>query len=142
MKISDIMTDRIISVGKDESVSAAARMLKRHNVGALPVCDDAGRLRGIVTDRDIVLRCIAAQEDPNKIKVSEIMSRGVITISPEDPVEKAVRLMSEDQVRRIPVMSDGMLVGMVSLGDMAKRSATNMEAAAALADISSNVKRK
>ena len=142
MNVSDIMTDRIISVDRDQSVTAAARLLKRHNVGALPVCDDHGRIRGIVTDRDIVLRCVASEEDPAKTKVSDIMSRGVITISPSDSVEKASRLMSEDQVRRIPVLRDGALIGMVTLGDLARGRNCEMEASAALADISSNVKRK
>ena len=64
MRICDIMTDRVISVGLAEPVAAAARLLKRHNLGALPVCDDQGRLRGMVTDRDIVLRCVAADADP------------------------------------------------------------------------------
>jgi CBS domain-containing protein len=142
MNVCDIMTDRVISVGQSEPVSAAARLLKRHNIGALPVCDDSGRLRGIVTDRDIVTRCIAADADPRETKVSEIMSRGVITASPFDEVERAVRLMSVDQVRRLPITDNGRVVGMVALCDMARSCNCEMEAAEALTEISSNVKRK
>lgn len=142
MKICDIMTDKVISIGQDEPVSAAAKLLQRTNLGALPVCDDRGQLRGMLTDRDIVLRCVAADADPRELKVREIMSRGIITAKPFDELEMAVRLMSEDQVRRLPVLDGGKLVGMVTLCDMARNCNCDMEAAEALSEISSNFKRK
>ena len=64
MEVQEIMTAKVITVGQDEPVTAAARLLRRWNLGALPVTDSAGRLRGVLTDRDIVLRCVAAEEDP------------------------------------------------------------------------------
>jgi CBS domain-containing protein len=142
MNICDIMTDRVVSIEQNEPVSAAAKLLKSCNVGALPVCDDKGRLRGMLTDRDIVLRCVAADADPRQTRVSEIMSRGIITASPFDGVDKAVKLMSADQVRRLPVMDDGRLVGMVTLCDMARSCNCEMEASEALTEISSNFKRR
>lgn len=142
MNICEIMTDRVVSIGQGESVSAAARLLKRHNIGSLPVCDDSGRLRGILTDRDIILRCVAADSDPAETKVSEIMSRGVITATPFDDVDKATALMSADQVRRLPVLDNGRVVGMVALCDMARSSNCEMEASEALCEISSNIRRR
>ena len=142
MKVSDIMTDKVVSVGKDEPVLTAARLLKRYNVGSLPVVDNDKRLRGIITDRDIALRCVAAEGDPHSVRVSEIMSRGIITVAPDDLVDSAVRCMSDDQVRRLPVVEDGRLVGMVSLCDMARSRSCEMEAAEALAEISSNIRRR
>lgn len=142
MKISEIMTDKVISIDKDEPVAAAARLLKRHNIGSLPVTDSEMRLRGIVTDRDIVLRCLASDADPRTTKVSEVMSRGIITASPGDVVEAAVKSMSQDQVRRLPVIEDGHLVGMVTLCDMARRQNCEMEASEALCEISSNIRRR
>ena len=142
MKISEIMTNRIITVDKDEPVIAAARLLKRHNVGALPVTDSEMRLRGIITDRDIVLRCVAAESDPRTTHVSEVMSRGIITAAPSDMVETAVKAMSQDQVRRLPVVEDGHLIGMVTLCDMARSRSCEMEAAEALSEISANIRRK
>lgn len=142
MKICDIMTDGAVSIGLSEPVSAAARLLKSKNIGALPVCDGQGKLRGMLTDRDIVIRCVAAGADPSDVKVEEIMSRGVVFASPFDEVEQAVRLMSGDQVRRLPVVDSGRLVGMVSLCDMARNCNCDMEAAEALAEISSNLRRK
>jgi CBS domain-containing protein len=142
MKISDIMTERVVSVGQDEPVSAAARLLKRHNVGALPVCDSSGRLRGLVTDRDIVLRCVAMDEDPQMVRIGDIMSRGIITADPADSVERASQLMSQDQVRRLPVTDNGRVVGFLSLGDLARNRNCDMEASEALTEISANIKHR
>ncbi|NCB50349.1 MAG: CBS domain-containing protein [Clostridia bacterium] len=140
MKVNDIMSDRVVTVNQDEPVITAARLFKRYNLGALPVCDDGGRLRGMLTDRDVVLRCTASGLDPKNVIIRDIMTQGVITISPDSDVDAAAKQMSGDQVRRLPVVTDGRLVGMLSLCDMARHC--DMEAAAALADISSNVTRK
>ena len=142
MKVCEIMSSKVVCIRQDEPVSAAAKLLKRSNVGALPVCDDARRLRGIVTDRDIVTRCVALDADPAETRVAEIMSRGVVTASPLDEVTHAARVMSADQVRRLPVLDEGKLVGMVTLCDMARESRCDMEAANALTEISGNLRRK
>ena len=142
MKIKEIMSGHTITVGQDEPVVAAARLLKRSNVGAVPVCDDSGQLQGILTDRDITLRCVAAGADPNTTPIREIMSTGVYTVSPTDTTETAAALMGKAQVRRLPVCDKGKLVGMLSLADLACGCGCDMEAAAALADISSPIRRR
>ena len=76
MEVQEIMTAKVITVGQDEPVTAAARLLRRWNLGALPVTDSAGRLRGVLTDRDIVLRCIALDNDVADTRVSEEIGRG------------------------------------------------------------------
>ena len=140
MNVSDIMTGRVIAVGQDEPVIAAARLLKRHNVGALPVTDSTGRLRGLVTDRDIVLRCVAAEDDPRSLPVREIMSRGIFTAQPGDSVEEAARSMAREQIRRLPVTEEGRLVGMVTLCDLARREDCRKECTRAVESVSANVK--
>ena len=142
MKVCDLMSDKVVSIDQDEPVSAAARLLKQCNVGALPVCDGKKRLRGMLTDRDIVTRCVAAGADPGRMKAGEIMSRGVVTAGPFDEIGAAAQLMRGDQVRRLPVLSEGRLVGVLSLGDLARDAACEMEAASALSDISSNFHRR
>lgn len=141
MKICDIMNRNVVSISPEETVSLAARLLARHNIGSLPVCTADGRLRGVLTDRDIVLRCIAADMDPKTTEVREVMSIGVFTVSPADEPAKAGRKMAEGQVRRLPVVEKEQLVGIVSLGDLAVHRDTDMEAAQALGEISSNLRK-
>ena len=140
MLVSDIMNPETVTISPEETVALAARLLSRHNIGSLPVCGGDGEVRGILTDRDIVLRCVAADEDPETTPVSEIMSRSVITVNPGDDVRRASELMGLGQVRRLPVTENGKLVGVVSLGDMARISLCDMEAARALEEISSNLR--
>ncbi len=139
MKVSEIMSGRVVTICQDEPVIAAARLLKRMNLGALPVTDHSGRLRGMLTDRDIVLRCVASGADARELRVADIMTRGVVTAEPETEVAEAARTMGGGQVRRLPVVEGGKLVGMLSLADMARKC--DMEAAAALAEISTNIRR-
>ena len=141
MQVRDLMSQGVVSITPGESAALAARLLSRHNVGSLPVCGEDGRLRGIVTDRAIVLRCVAAEEDPSKVPVRDIMSRNCAVVSPNDDAREASRMMAAAQVRRLPVTEEGKVVGMVSLGDLAVSQAYDMEASKALADISDNVKK-
>ena len=142
MKVCDIMTGKVITITPAEPVSAAAKLLRRYNIGALPVVDGHRGLRGIVTDRDIVTRCVALESDPRQTAVAEIMSRGVVTATPFEEVSAAARAMSADRVRRLPVLDAGRVVGMVSLADLARDCNCDMEAAEALTEISGNLQRK
>ena len=142
MLVSDLMNKDVVSVSPEESVALASRLLSRHNIGALPVSSSDGKLKGIITDRDIVLRCIARSEDPDIMPVCDVMSRSVISVSPGDDIERASELMSTAQVRRLPVTDGGKLVGMLSLGDMARSGSCNMEAAHALSEISENLRHR
>lgn len=119
MQVRDLMNSSVVSITPGESAALAARLLSRHNLGALPVCEADGVLRGIVTDRDIVLRCVAAEEEPAQTPVREIMSRSCAVVAPDDDAREAARLMAVRQVRRLPVLEGGRVVGMVSLGDLA-----------------------
>lgn len=141
MKISELMSAGAVCIQPDDSIASAARLLSRRNVGSLPVTDSEGRLCGIVTDRDIVLRCVAAGRDPDTTSVEEIMTRRVVSVSADEPADAAAALMSREQVRRLPVVENGRVSGMLSLSDIARRRSFYMEAALALADISSNVSR-
>ena len=79
MKVFDIMSDHIVTVGQSEPVTAAARLLKQYNIGAVPVCDDRGNLRGMITDRDITVRCVATGLSPAETKIGDVMTRGAVT---------------------------------------------------------------
>lgn len=134
MKVREIMTTRIVSVEPNTTVHDAAVMMNRNNIGAVPVVE-SGNVRGMLTDRDIVLRCVAENRDASGLKVADICSQGAVSVRPEQNVSEAMNLMSTEQVRRLPVVDNGRIVGMLSLADVA-REKTGMELAEAISDIS------
>ncbi len=141
MQVRDLMNPGVVSIAPGESAALAARLMTRYNVGSLPVCSADGHLRGIVTDRDVVTRCIAAEEDPAQTPVRDIMTRNCTTVPPQADPREATRLMAARQVRRLPVVEHGKLVGMVSLGDLATSRSFDMETSKALCDISEPVRK-
>lgn len=142
MQVKDVMTKRVIRIDPEESAGVAARLLSRYNLGALPVCRSDGRLCGMVTDQDIVLRCVAAELDPERTKVRQVMTGHVVTVPAQATLEEAAAQMSREQIRRLPVEEGGRLCGMVTLGDLACTKGCAMEAAEAFSDICTNVTRR
>ena len=139
MKVRDIMTAPVIGIHPEESVEVAARKLANYNVGVLPVCGDQGRVCGMVTDRDLVTRCLAANKLPRETKVREVMTGQVLTVDPNMDIGVAAHLMGRQQVRRLPVVEDGKVCGMFSLGDLAQTESGAQDAADALGNISKNI---
>lgn len=135
MKVRDVMTKSVTSIRPDATIKDAAQMMQQHNIGSIPVVDANG-LVGIVTDRDIVVRNIADGQDPATTPVKNVMTSQVTTVTPEEDVHAISQMMASRQIRRIPVVENQQLVGMVSLGDIATTGKTNMEASEALAEIS------
>jgi len=119
-KIRDLMTKRLVTVKPESTLADAARKMKENDVGSVLLTSPDGRLTGLLTDRDIVVRGLASGKDARSTKVEEVVSTTPQTLSPEDDVDRAVRLMSEKSVRRLPVLEEGRLVGVVSLGDLAR----------------------
>ncbi|MBV8155213.1 MAG: CBS domain-containing protein [Candidatus Eremiobacteraeota bacterium] len=117
---SDIMTENVESVREDDSLQTAAERLAQHDVGALPVCDERNHLKGIITDRDIVVGAVARGKDPAKTTVGEVETRSPITVGPDEPVERVTEIMAQNQIRRLPVVENGELVGMISQADVAQ----------------------
>lgn len=139
MKLREIMTNPVVRIHPDESVAVAARTLSRYNIGALPVCGSDGRLCGMVTDRDIVTRCLASNRAPGSTAVREVMTRQVISAQPDMEVSLAAGLMGREQIRRLPVVENERLCGMVSLGDLAIQENSAIDAGDALTEISENL---
>ena len=139
MKIREVMTQSVIPISPEENLAVAARTLTHYNIGALPVCGANGHLCGLLTDRDIVTRCLASGKSPRLTTVRDAMSSNVAWATPEMDVEEAARLMGIRQIRRLPVLENGKLCGMVSLGDLATGGETAENAANALIRISSNI---
>lgn len=139
MKIRELMTSPVIRIHPEESVAVAARTLARYNIGILAVCGNDGRLCGLVTDRDIVTRCLAAGRSPAVTPVRDVMTTQIRSAAPDTDAASAAAIMGRNQIRRLPVMENGKLCGMVSLGDLALREQTSLDASDALGEISNSV---
>lgn len=137
MKVREIMTEDVASASPDTTLEAIATMMRDADTGAIPIVEDDA-LIGIVTDRDIVLRCIAEGNDAAEMTAEEIVSDNLVTVEPDDDVEEAAGIMAERKIRRLPVCEDGRLVGMLSLGDIAVREGD--EAGEALESVSEGSK--
>ena len=139
MKVRDLMTVHVLRIHPEEPVEVAARTLAQYNIGALPVCGQDGSVYGMVTDRDLVTRCLAVGRSPQTTRVEQVMTRRVVSAWPDMDSAAAAELMGSKQVRRLPVLENGRLCGVVSLGDLAARERSKLEAANALTEITGNL---
>ena len=130
-KIRDLMTPDPATCEPDDSVLDAAKAMKKGDFGAVVVCEN-DQVRGILTDRDIVVRAISEGKDPSSTKIGEVYTTDPNTLSPGDSVDDAVSAMRDADVRRLPVVEDSRVVGIVSIGDLA----VARDERSALADIS------
>ena len=134
MKVNELMTRDPAALRSESTATEAATVMKREDCGSVPVVD-GGKLVGIITDRDIVLRVVAAKKDPATVKMSEIMTKDPACIGPDTTAAEASKLMSDKQVRRLPVVENGKLVGMLVIGQLARHE-SNSAAGDTLKDVS------
>lgn len=133
MKIKDFMTTNVSTVQPDSSINEAAKIMSNLNVGSVPVCE-GDKPVGIITDRDITVRGVANNNFNSSVK--EVMSKNLVYGTPDMSTDEAARLMAENQIRRLPIVENNKIVGIVALGDLAVESSTDMEAGEALSSIS------
>lgn len=132
--VKDIMTKNIISVMPNDTAEKAAKLMSNHDIGSVPVIS-GGELKGVLTDRDIITRCVSKGKPTNSTKVSELMTTDVAFVTPEHSIHDAISIMAAERVRRLPVIKGGFVDGMVSLADIA-RIHSGPEIASALTEIS------
>jgi CBS domain-containing protein len=118
--LRSIMTTDTKTVSTADSVADAARTMQQAGIGGVMVSDASGKLCGFLTDRDVVVRVVAEHRDPEETEVGDVCTRDVLSLSPDDPVDRAIEAMAEHKIRRIPVVENGKPVGLVSLGDLAQ----------------------
>ena len=119
-RASEIMSKDVTVIQEDETIREAAERLAQDDIGILPICDTNKQIKGVLTDRDIVVNVIARGKDPNTTRARDMEQGEVVTLRPDDSIEHAADLMAQHQVRRLPVVDNGRVVGMVSQGDVAK----------------------
>lgn len=118
--VRDVMTSGADSLGHNDTILDAARRLAEHDIGAMPICDAGGTIRGMLTDRDVVVKVIAQGRDAGEVTAAEFAQGPVATVSPDDSLEDALETMTREGVRRLPVVEGDDLVGMVSQADLAR----------------------
>lgn len=136
MKVRDVMQTPVICGSPGQSVESAAKVLEHYRIGAMPVCTAQGQLCGMLTDRDLVVRCIALGKLPSTTLVREIMTKQVISVDPDMDAGVAAHLMGRKRVRRLPVVEAGKVRGILSLDDLAATEQNAYDAADALGEIS------
>ena len=119
--VRDVMTAGPTSIASDAMVIEAARRMLAEDVGSLPVVDGE-KLVGMVTDRDLVLKVVATDLDPHKVPVSDVCTQDPVTVGANESLDEALRRMAKEQVRRLPVVSDGQLVGIIAQADVARKA--------------------
>jgi CBS domain-containing protein len=140
MKVRDVMTSEVITATADTSLEEIATMMKSEDTGAIPVVEE-DELLGLITDRDIVLRCVAEGRDPAEVSAEDALSENLEVVDPDTEIQVALDLMGRHQIRRLPVVDRGKLVGMVSIGDLAVKQGDEQETGETLKDVSKGVKR-
>jgi len=130
-KVREVMTGSPATLSTDASLVDAARLMRDRGIGDV-IVTEGDAAEGIVTDRDIVVRAVAEGSDPNTMRVGQVVSGDLTSVAPDDPVERAIQLMREKAIRRLPVVEGGKPVGVVSIGDLA----VERDAGSVLADIS------
>lgn len=134
MRIRDIMTKDVATLRSDDTIERAARLMKQYDVGSIPVCTD-DKIIGIITDRDIAVRSVAPGQVSEQ-RVGDVMSTNLVIGNPDMDVQDAASIMSDRQIRRLPIVENNSLVGIVSLGDISLESSTRGSAEEALKNIS------
>ena len=117
-QVKELMTERPVTLGTDASLAEAAKLMRDRGIGDVIVVEGESAA-GIVTDRDIVIRGIAEGADPNTTRLGQVVSGEMTSVSPDDPVERAIAVMREKAIRRVPVLEGGKPIGVLSLGDLA-----------------------
>lgn len=118
-KIREVMHGNVVCVKLSDPVVEAAKKMDQHDIGDVLVVDDSGMLKGICTDRDIVVRAIAQGKDPKQCKVSDVCSGQVATLGPDDDIDRAIQVMEQKAIRRVPIVENNRPIGIVSIGDLA-----------------------
>lgn len=127
MRVKECMCNNVIYTNPGDTLENVAKLMNENHIGCIPVCEEAGNVVGFVTDRDIILRGVACGKNCANTKVSEIMTTQVIKTTPDTEINSVTQTMSDNQIRRLPVIQDGKVVGILTLSDIAKNDGISKE---------------
>lgn len=127
MKVNECMSHEVLWVNPETSVCECANLMAEQKIGCVPVCDTNQKIVGLVTDRDILLRTVCQDKDAKVTPVSDIMTTNVCCCNLDDQLDTAQELMSKNQIRRLPIVDNNKIVGILSIGDISRNPKTNKE---------------
>lgn len=127
MRVKECMCNNVIYTNPGDTLENVAKIMNEYHIGCVPVCEEQGKVVGFVTDRDIILRSVACGKDCSNTKVSDIMTTQVIKTTPDTELEEVTKTMSQNQIRRLPVIENGKVIGILTLGDIARNAEVSKE---------------
>lgn len=127
MRVKECMCKKVVRVAADTTLNEVAKLMQKNDVGCVPICNEENYVIGFVTDRDIVTRCVANNKNCEQTKVSDIMTTNVIKTTPDTELKDATQTMATNQVRRLPVIENNQIVGMLTIGDLAQNQDVHTE---------------
>lgn len=120
MRVKDCMCKKVVQATSDTTLDKIAKLMQENDVGCVPICNEEKNVIGFVTDRDIITRCVATNQNCSQTKASDIMTTKVIKTTPDTEIDEATQTMSHNQIRRLPVIENNQIVGMLTIGDLAQ----------------------
>ena len=120
MRVKDCMCTKVVSATSDTKLNEIAKLMEENHVGCIPICNSENNVIGFVTDRDIITRCVATNKSCSETKASDIMTTNVIKVTPDVEIYYATETMSKNQIKRLPVIENNQLVGILTIGDLAQ----------------------
>lgn len=120
MRVKDCMCKNVVRATAETTLNKIAELMQQNDVGCIPICNDENNVIGFVTDRDIITRCVATNKNCAQTKVSDIMTTNVIKTTPDTELNNATNTMAKNQIKRLPVIENNQIVGILTIGDLAK----------------------
>ena len=120
MRVKECMCKKVVKATPETTLNVVAKLMQENDVGCVPICNTENNVVGFITDRDIIIRCVAPNKNSTQTKASDIMTTKIIKTTPNTEVEYASQTMSDNQIRRLPVIENNQIVGMLSIGDLAQ----------------------
>ena len=127
MRVKDCMCQKVVRATSDTTLEQIAKLMQENDVGCVPICNEENNVIGFITDRDIVTRCVATNKNCAQTKASDVMTKKVIKTTPDTELEDATQTMSDNQIKRLPVIENNQIVGILSVGDLAKNKKVSCE---------------
>lgn len=122
MRVKECMCDKVVKATSDTTLEEIAKLMQENDVGCVPICDNEDNVVGFITDRDIITRCVANNKNCSQTKASDVMTKKIIKTTPDTEIDEVQKTMSHNQIKRLPVIENNRIVGIITIGDLAQNT--------------------